>query len=585
MCLDASHNMAMYEDSLKCIVPSISQFFRSQLNQDNKSGDLDRNHTFLNCHFLFLKLLLSGLKNLTSFGIEGKAKISRIISMDGFLLPLLVHIAISEALSFPVLAREQALIVLEMIQQSCGPSLLAETTTWQLGNMDRLLVPNSKQLRPIGAIDGLVRKVKSLRTNDSFRGTSILLSSLRVLHCYVHSMSPLLPETPEISGTGEEDDVGRRYSEKWGWVRVFLYDRRAAVKWLAANIVLDILEDMRRKGHVLVPKSEADEFIWPPIEQLGNLASDAYECVSIRMTAASSLALCIHHSDVTKDRPRDQKLDYDGPIAVGPLINCLKDVLQAASMGIRTNASFSGITSALRCINLLLTTPSGSTFENNISLMRSLKIFPFVAELLHKELNDRLLEAAFHRVQLQRSTFTNWIDTKQLHEYARTQEQIVHMFAAKIILNLRRVDFSLLLQQSTKFLPNLCDSLEVAMGKSEIYRAKEGNDIDIFKLQVQLQSVAYLITLFSRTLSGTTFHGIAQELDRRPSWPRSILLTISVFNEGLVILFNKIEKRDDIVPQLVNPVLLVMSQILSNKEWKSLIGMVNCTTGSPFVSE
>ena len=460
----SSHwDIRFISESLEGVVEGFSQYFRSNSfsasqekhhHPDLPDGDYQRVNSACQQSFLqLLGTLMLYFRCGDNSSTDSSAAIRAILPPGAFMFSLIVHIAITE--SFPTTVRKTALTVLESAVAVIGPQVLLETNPLQSEQFTKTL-PSS-----IGAVDGLIRAVKSLRHSDTFQGNCLLTASLKVMLIHVRHMTPLASSAPELSGSkDEDDDVLQRYNNQWGWVRVFLYHRQSTVKLMATHIVLSLVSKVIKYRHF--ERSDEGQPVWPPYEQLSHLVGDTYECKAVRVAALRALAHCVHHysSDI-KSTPSPSGMevrDYSGPVVLGPVLQCVADVLAWSSPAHRLHASCEAIGNALLSLRLLLTSSSGQVYTNNLLLMRSMKIFALVTETFHSDFKHHMLEGIYSRLQLQldsndRSAIpSSWIDFSQVYKDISTQENVVRLYASQVMLSLLRIDRVL---QSDLFLQSI----------------------------------------------------------------------------------------------------------------------------------
>ena len=363
-----------------------------------------------------------------------------------------MHAAITE--SCPISVRKTALNTLEVAVAVIGPQVIVETDTMQSE-------PFTKKISTVGTAQGFIRAVKSLRQNDTFQGNLLLIASLKAILIYVRHMPPLSSPSPELSGSQDEDeDICQRYDSQWGWIRMFLYHRHATVKLIAAHVVLSLVCKVVKYRHSERPKE--GQPVWPPYEQLSHLAGDTFECKAVRVVALRALAHCVHHyvtfSASSRSQSTVESSEYVGPVVLGPILQCVVDVLTWSSPPNCLFSSCDAISNALQSLRLLLTSSTGQVYTNILFLMRSMKIFALVTETFRTDFTQYMLKGTYSRIQFQfdsknvSAIHSGWGDFNQLREEIYTQSNVVRLYASQVMLSILRIDQTL---QSDLFLQSI----------------------------------------------------------------------------------------------------------------------------------
>ncbi len=236
--------------------------------------------------------------------------------------------------------------------------------------------------------DLITRTVKLLRSPDSLVGTGPLTCALRILYLCLYreridiNASNGSPYRPSLLVTDKD----------WKWVTRLGYDRRGDVRFLALQIVSEVLYIQYMTGSDTDSVDDLNEVptasSWPPYDFLSHVMNDSHESGVVR-----TLAIKIYIENVL------YRVDSDNTITellLGRLIASVIDVININDM--RTNVHT--LHSAIHCLVLLV----GHSEQQAIvasTVLNTFKIMPKLALLLNPTYVTTQLQCyQFNRVNL-----------------------------------------------------------------------------------------------------------------------------------------------------------------------------------------
>ena len=236
--------------------------------------------------------------------------------------------------------------------------------------------------------DLITRTVKLLRSPDSIVGTGPLTCALRILYlCLYRERIDINASNgslyrPSLLVTGKD----------WQWISRLGYDRRGDVRYLALQIISEVLYIQYMTGSDTDSADDLNEVpeasSWPPYDFLSHVMNDCHEAGVIRV-----LAIKIYIENVL------YRVDSDNTITellLGRLIASIIDVINIQDM--RTNVHT--LSSALHCLVLLV----GHSEQQAViasTILNTFKIMPKLAFLLNPAYISTQLQCyQYNRVNL-----------------------------------------------------------------------------------------------------------------------------------------------------------------------------------------
>ena len=236
--------------------------------------------------------------------------------------------------------------------------------------------------------DLITRTVKLLRSPDSLIGTGPLTCALRILYLCLYreridiNASNGSPCRPSLLVTDKD----------WKWITRLGYDRRGDVRFLALQIVSEVLYIQYMTGFDTDSVDDLNEVptasSWPPYDFLSHVMNDCHESGVVR-----TLAIKIYIENVLYRVDSDNTLTE---LLLGRLIASVIDVININDT--RTNVHT--LSSAIHCLVLLV----GHSEQQAIvaaTVLNTFKIMPKLALLLNPTyVTTQLQRYQFSRVNL-----------------------------------------------------------------------------------------------------------------------------------------------------------------------------------------